>query len=829
MVARPRLEILEGRQLLAAPVISPISDVSLPANKTLYVPIQGSDGDGDPISYTVTSSNSAVQAVVRTGHPYLKLSVANHGDMIFQLFDDVAPTTVKKITDLVNQGFYNNLTFHRVVPNFVIQGGDPKGDGTGGPGFTFDDEFNPNAIFDGNGQLAMANSGKDTNGSQFFVTIGNQRLLDFNHTIWGQLVRGQDVLTAINGVATDSSGKPLTPVVITGASIVQDNNDSVLMITAPAGSGSSTITVTAKDPQGNPASDSFQATFQADTTNDPPILGAVASQTTTVGQPISFNLTSTDLEGNAVEYEASLADSATKGTVQLSGSTVTVTPAAGFTGSISVLVGVKQQGATSRGSTANPFDTQTITVNVVNQVITPQGNAVNADSGVATTAAFAHFNASPAGTAGGFSATLEFGDGSSGPGTVVASSQGGYDVFATHTYANPGTYSVGVTIQGPSATSANTTATATVTTPQTTGLAISIVDSPDPVQAGQSLTYTITVTNTGNATAQGVTLTDTLPSGVSFVSASLSPSGTAGGVVTIPVGDLAAGASRSIQIVVNPSTAGSIANQVTATASGGISSHNAELTTVTTASTGSGTGSGSGSGGTTTNDGTGPKVVGLVRRGILNDPTRIDIIFDRPLDPARAEDVRNYLLIGAGEDHQIGTSDDAGDPILSASYDAATFTVTLSPKFRLNWFDVSSLWTRAGGVHGLTDDTGIALDGDRDGTPGGVSVIRFARGVYVERADRLARERAISEGQHVPSGPLAHVMGDGASTATLRSGKLAALFSDPEGAEFRRAFKSLPPEAIQRVEANPLALAAANEVPSGPVSLLDPNFRRGKK
>src|SRR5262249_7964004 len=153
------------------------------------------------------------------------------------------------------------------------------------PGFNFDDEFNSSLIYDGNGQLGLANTAKDTNGSQFFVTVGTQRELDFNNEIFGQLIRGFDVLSAVNSVATDAHDRPLTDIVITNAALVPDTTDTVLIVRAAAGSTATAhISVTANDGNGGTNSQMFQATAAADTTNDPPILGPIGDQTTTEGK-----------------------------------------------------------------------------------------------------------------------------------------------------------------------------------------------------------------------------------------------------------------------------------------------------------------------------------------------------------------------------------------------------------------------------------------------------------------------------------------------------------------------------------------------------------------
>ena|SRR5215813_14236239 len=130
------------------------------------------------------------------------------GDITLQLFDEDAPKTVSNFKQLAGQGFYDGLIFHRVIPDFMIQGGCPQGTGTGGPGYTFEDEINQHKVV--RGALAMANAGPDTNGSQFFiVTTGEAPWLDGKHTVFGEVTDGMDVVDRIGSTKTDSRDRPV--------------------------------------------------------------------------------------------------------------------------------------------------------------------------------------------------------------------------------------------------------------------------------------------------------------------------------------------------------------------------------------------------------------------------------------------------------------------------------------------------------------------------------------------------------------------------------------------------------------------------------------------
>jgi peptidyl-prolyl cis-trans isomerase A (cyclophilin A) len=153
------------------------------------------------------------------------------GTITCRLFDDKTPKTVENFTGLaegtkkwtdprtgqqISKKFYDGLIFHRVIPNFMIQGGDPLGSGTGGPGYRFEDEIAPGLAFDAPGKLAMANAGPNTNGSQFFITVAPTQWLTGKHSIFGEVVEGQDVVKKISEVprSMDNRDKPLTDVII---------------------------------------------------------------------------------------------------------------------------------------------------------------------------------------------------------------------------------------------------------------------------------------------------------------------------------------------------------------------------------------------------------------------------------------------------------------------------------------------------------------------------------------------------------------------------------------------------------------------------------------
>jgi cyclophilin family peptidyl-prolyl cis-trans isomerase len=137
----------------------------------------------------------------------------NHGAIEIELYPDAAPKTVENFTKLAGEGFYNGVIFHRVIPDFMIQGGDPTGTGMGGPGYRFEDEFNEHKVE--RGALAMANSGPNTNGSQFFiVTAGACPWLDGKHTVFGKVTSGMDVVDVIEGVDRDGRDKPREDVAI---------------------------------------------------------------------------------------------------------------------------------------------------------------------------------------------------------------------------------------------------------------------------------------------------------------------------------------------------------------------------------------------------------------------------------------------------------------------------------------------------------------------------------------------------------------------------------------------------------------------------------------
>lgn len=165
-------------------------------------PVQNNAPAAEPAKQTPAQANSIAKFET------------TKGNFTVELFEDKTPVTAKNFIDLANKGFYNGTLFHRVIDNFMIQGGDPQGNGTGGPGYTIPDEFHPSLKHTGPGLLSMANRGPNTGGSQFFITLAPTPWLDNKHAIFGKVIEGLDVVQKIGKVKTGANDKPVEDVVV---------------------------------------------------------------------------------------------------------------------------------------------------------------------------------------------------------------------------------------------------------------------------------------------------------------------------------------------------------------------------------------------------------------------------------------------------------------------------------------------------------------------------------------------------------------------------------------------------------------------------------------
>ena len=198
----------------SAPVAQPTAQSSSSSNASSSN--QSRQSAGKAKKYTAPPQMS-----IDSSAGYTAKIKTNKGNIVIELFPASAPKTVNNFVFLANEGFYNGIIFHRVIPNFMIQGGDPTGTGTSGPGYKFEDEIDPKLGFEKPGILAMANSGPNTNGSQFFITTASTPHLNGNHTIFGKVLEGQDVADTISTVPAGRGNKPNQPVVIQGIEITK--------------------------------------------------------------------------------------------------------------------------------------------------------------------------------------------------------------------------------------------------------------------------------------------------------------------------------------------------------------------------------------------------------------------------------------------------------------------------------------------------------------------------------------------------------------------------------------------------------------------------------
>jgi peptidylprolyl isomerase len=476
----------------AVPVIDPIPNASIPAGKTLILPVTASSPNGRPLTFTATSSTNSITVLFHTNEPFWKMSVVqaaptnapgafqtpfrggvvtvtNVGDMTFMLFREYTPHTVDVIQGLTESGLYtSNTIFHRVIAGFMDQGGDPSTNGTGGPVFRYDDEWNPQAMFTGSGQLALANSGKDTDGSQFFITVAPYRFGDFGYVIFGQLLRGFNVLSNINNTPVDANSRPLADVIITKASLVPDNFDTVLTLTGTNLAGvAGTIKVVASDSVGGLTTNSFTATTVADANLENPFIypNITTNLVAPVNKPLTNFVFGYDFPGVTNNWGVQYVDtnssvSATNSflSVVTNQMQIVIVPNTNYVGPVSLIFGV------SSSPSFASYDSQQYTFAFGDTPIVAQAtNFTGFALTPFTNQLLATFtNGVPNSSTNNFTAFINWGDNSTNSGVIAMGSNGQKEVLGSHTYTNAGDYPIYLTIQSTVGASATVVSTASV-------------------------------------------------------------------------------------------------------------------------------------------------------------------------------------------------------------------------------------------------------------------------------------------------------------------------------------------------------------------------------
>lgn len=377
-----RLEGLQSLKVLAAaagieiptgdtPYLADIPDDVLLVGSPLHIPLDGYDPEGGPLTYTITTSNSGVSATLLTGNRSMRVNVAGFGDMVFQLFEDRASRATDQVIELAEDGFYDDVIFHRILNGFVIQGGDPTGTGSGGSDLgEFDDQFHLDLQHNRTGLLSYAKSSDDTNDSQFFITEGDGaslRNLDFNHTVFGILVEGEANREAISNTSvvkqptSTEVSKPAVDIVMENVDIFTDTENAVMMLKADSSvTGPVDVTVTVTNAKGETFQRTFTVNVQNDTVNGRPFLDDIAPVSIVSGTSAQIQLTSKDAENDPVVYEAGKVGNINYTYNITPEGLLTVTPPEGFTGTMEIGVLVRRE--TPTGST--DFDAQVIKIQV---------------------------------------------------------------------------------------------------------------------------------------------------------------------------------------------------------------------------------------------------------------------------------------------------------------------------------------------------------------------------------------------------------------------------------------------------------------------------------